>query len=252
MLCVYASASPRARAASALASGAIVAGILLALIFGLRVHDVLHSAGSMISVVLDPEKPKPPPEPRQKPKPATRSAPKGDPSPKNLKNKAAQVVAPPPRVVVKPPPPVPVATQSPGIGSAAQTGASDRLGPGQGAGGLGNGFGGGGDGGDGDGDGRPVAGPRQIRGKLSYSDLPDGVLEEGDQASVGVRYTVEPDGRVSHCIADEPSRYRVLNAMTCRLIEERFVFRPARNRYGDPVRSQIAERHTWFRRPDDD
>lgn len=242
---MYASASPRARAASALASGAIVALILAALVFGLRVRDVLHSSRSLISVVFDPEQPKPPPEPKVKPKPATRSAPNGDPSPRNLRNKAAQVVAPPPRIMIAVPPPVPVATQKAGLGSAAQTGASDRAGPGQGAGGYGNGYGGGGYGGDGD--GRAVA-ERQIRGKLSYNDLPEDVLMPGRQAAVGVRYFVNIDGRVSGCLVDEPSGYPGIDAMTCRLIEQRFVFRPALDRAGRPVRVRIAETHTWFSR----
>lgn len=248
---VYASASPRVQAVSALAAGAIVALGVVALVFGLQVREALHSAGALISVSLESREPKPPEQPKPKPRPSTKSAPKGDPAPRNLRNEAAQVVVPPPRVVLRPPLPFPVATQQPGIGSAPQTGASDHLGPGQGAGGVGSGRGGGGRGGDGDGLGQPAKGPRQIRGKLSYSDLPDDLLQEGDEAAVGVRYTVDADGGVSQCLVDEPSRYRQLNALTCRLIEQRFRFRPARNRHGDAVPSQIVERHTWFRRPDD-
>lgn len=246
---MYASATPRQTAASALASAGIVALIGLALVLGLRAGQVLHDTGSLISVVLDADKPPPPPEPKSKPKPSVKSAPKGAPSPRNLRNKAAQVVAPPPRILLAPPPPMPVATQSPGTGSAANNGASDQRGTGQGAGGIGNGLGGGGQGGDGW--GRPVKGPRQIRGKLSYADMPDGLLQEGQEASVGVIYTVEIDGRVSQCRADQPSGYAVLDALTCRLIEQRFRFRPARDRAGDPVPSKITERHYWFVRPED-
>ena len=249
---MYASASPRERSLAALAAGAIVASVGYVLVTGLGHSIVAHGRDALTSVIFESKPPPPPEQPKPKPKPVTSSAPKGNPSPKNLRNQAAQVVAPPPRVVLMPPLPIPVATQQPGVGSAAQTGASDQRGPGQGAGGVGNGLGGGGRGGDGDGWGRPAKGPRQIRGKLSFSDLPDGLLEEGDEAAVGVRYTVEADGAVRRCLVDEPSRYRELNALTCQLIEQRFRFRPARNRFGDAVPSQIVERHTWVRRPDGD
>ena len=94
----------------------------------------------------------------------------------------------------------------------------------------------------------PVVGPRQIRGKLTYRDLPPDVLQPGQQARVGVKYNVNTDGRVSGCRVDEPSGVRVADAMTCRLIEQRFVYRPARDRSGRPVRSIIVETHTWFTR----
>jgi protein TonB len=146
----------------------------------------------------------------------------------------------PPLIVL--PPPIVTATR-PAQGDAAQTGASDRAGPGQGAGGAGNGNGGGGTGGDGDG---IVVGPRQIKGRLAFKDLPDGLLAPGDEASVGVRYAVNVDGTVSDCVADEPSGLPQLDALACRLIEQRFRYRPARDRAGRPVRAIVAERHTWI------
>lgn len=248
---MYASASPRARSVSALASGTIVGLTAYLLVTGLAHGVIAQGREALVSVVFDPETPKPPPEPPPpKPRPAEASAPKGNPSPENLRNRAAQVVAPPPRIVILPPPPVPVATQTPGLGSAAQTGASDRAGPGQGAGGIGDGFGGGGQGGDGS--GRAAKGPRQIRGSLSFKDLPQDVLAEGSEARVGVRYWVETDGRVTGCRADEPSGYPSIDAMTCRLIEQRFVYRPARDRAGRPVRVPVVESHTWLRREEGD
>lgn len=247
---MYAPASPHERIASALAAGAVVACVGYALVTGLGYGVIAHGRDALVSVIFDPERPKPPPEPKSRPKPSADSAPKGVPAPKNLRNKAAQVVAPPPRLVIAPPSPMPVATVTPGVGNAAQTGASDLPGPGQGAGGEGNGLGGGGDGGDGD--GRAATGPRQIRGKLSYRDLPQGVLEPGGEARVGVRYWVDTDGRVRGCRVDEPSGYPGIDAMTCRMIEQRFVYRPARNRAGRPVRVPVVEWHTWFSKEEGD
>ncbi len=237
-------ASPRHRAASALASLAIVLLLAFALIFGLRVGAIVRDTGSLVSVLLPASKPPPPPKPpKPEVRPSARPAAKGAPSPRNLRNQATPVVAPPviPLIV---PPPIVAATQA-GTGQAASSGASDRAGPGQGAGGLGNGNGGGGNGGDGDGDG-VVEGPRQIRGKLSFRDMPEEMLPPGSEARVGVRYTVEIDGRVSHCLADEPSGIPGLDVLACRLIEERFRFRPARGRDGRPMRATIVEAHSWF------
>ena len=239
-------ASRRERTAAALASGTIVLGFAVMLVFGLRVGWLPPGAASLVSVDVAPDVPKSPPSEPPARRRTRESAPKDAAAPRALRNEATPIVAPPVIPLIVPPPVVtaPVA----GAGSAASQGASDLPGPGQGAGGTGNGTGGGGLGGNGDGGGMPVVGPRQIKGRLTYRDLPDGLLEPGQQARVGVRYTVGIDGRVSGCIADEPSGLAVADSLTCRLIEQRFVFRPARDAAGRAVRSQIVEYHTWFSR----
>jgi protein TonB len=241
-------ASPQERAAAALAAFAIVLLLVVALVFGLRVAVVVRDSATLVSVLLDEPKP---PQPKPSPKPARQpesKAAKGAPAPANRKNQATPIVAPPvvPLIV---PPPVVVATQA-GTGQAASNGASNRTGPGQGAGGIGNGTGGGGRGGEGAGGGVAV-GPRQIHGHLSFSDMPEGLLAPGAEAHVGIRYVVGIDGRVSDCLVDEPSGYRVLDTLTCRLVSQRFRFKPARDKAGRPVASQIAETHTWFVREKD-
>jgi protein TonB len=87
-----------------------------------------------------------------------------------------------------------------------------------------------------------------VGGKLSYRDLPDGVLPEGTEAAVAVIFAVNPDGRVSQCSAERSSGYPALDSLACRLIEQRFRFRPAKDRFGRPVRSWVAETHTWVAR----
>ncbi|HVR90818.1 MAG TPA: energy transducer TonB [Novosphingobium sp.] len=233
----------REQALSAIASAAIVVLFAAMLVLGLRASSLPSKAGALVSVDFAPPPPDrdpPPPEPRR----TAASAPKNAPSPRNLKNEATPIVAPPVIPLIVPPPiaTAPVA----GGGAATNQGASNLPGTGQGAGGSGNGLGGGGTGGDGD--GVPAVGPRQIRGKLSYRDIPAGLLQPGQQARVGVRYTVNVDGRISGCIVDEPSGLAVADALTCRLIEQRFVYRPARDRAGRAVRSIIVETHTWFSR----
>jgi periplasmic protein TonB len=230
-------------AASALA---IVASIAAMLFFGLATARIAPAPTQLVAIDVAPPRPQPTERPKPQVRASRKSAPKGKPSPPNLRNKATQVVAQRVPLLIEPPPIV-AATEA-GIGSAANTGASDRIGPGRGAGGIGDGDGGGGLGGDGDGDGgggRAVVGPKQIKGRLGYDDLPAGLLAFGQEASVEVLYTVHPDGRVSHCRAVRSSGISMLDAVACQLIEKRFRFRPARDRAGKPVRADVIETHTW-------
>lgn len=238
------------RTLSAASSLAIVAAICALLLLGLNIRQSAPAALHLVSVDLGDPEPQPrPSEPPQAPQPhARKSAPKHEASPRNIRNVATPIVAPPVRLPI-PPPPVVTAPLA-GTGAAANNGASNLPGPGQGAGGVGNGLGGGGTGGsgNGDGDGEAEIGPRRTAGKLSYRDLPEGVLAEGQQAAVEVVYAVNPDGRASQCRAERSSGYPVLDSLACRLIEQRFRFKPAQDRNGRPVRAWIEETHTWFAR----
>ena len=227
---------------------AIVVAMLALLVLGLNVERTAVTTLRLVSVDLA-EAPQPQPTGQPKaPKPRARKpAPRHEASPRNVRNEATAVVAPPVRPLVVPP--VVTAPQA-GIGSAANNGASSLPGPGQGAGGAGNGLGGGGLGGNGagDGDGEAVVGPRQTGGKMSYKDLPEGVLGLGQEASVDVVYAVNPDGRASNCRAEHSSGYPLLDNLACRLIEQRFRFKPARDRLGRPVRAWVEETHSWIAR----
>jgi len=237
------------RALSALLSALIIAGMGIMLVLGLRpdLRQALHPR-DLISVAFS--EPTPTPEPTRKPPlpPAKSSAPKDDAGAAALRAKATAVVAPPVPVVLAPPPVIaaPVAN----TGAQASNGAANVAGPGQGAGGIGNGLGGGGQGGNGLGRSPgPDTEPRQIKGKLSQRDLPDGLLAPGAEASVGVRYTVLTDGTVGDCVVTQSSGYPALDPVPCRLIRERFRFRPARDGWGRPVNAQIVETHTWVEEP---
>jgi len=246
---MYAPHPPRAAAGGS--SVAIVALLCALLVLGLRVEPLAQAPFGLVSVDLT-EPPPPPPQVERKAKVphARKPAPRHEASPRNVRNQATAVVAPPPRLPV-PPPPVITAPMA-GVGAAADNGASNRPGPGQGAGGIGNGLGGGGLGGEGngDGDGEAVVGPRQIGGRMSYRDLPEGLLPLGEEAEVEVVFAVNPDGSASQCRVEHSSGYRALDGLACRLIEQRFRFRPAKDRYGRPVRSWVEESHTWVARED--
>ena len=58
-------------------------------------------------------------------------------------------------------------------------------------------------------------------------------------------YTVEPDGRATGCRITASSGSAELDSHTCRLIEQRFRFRPSLDGRGRPVRSRIVQDHYW-------
>ncbi|QJU57957.1 energy transducer TonB [Sphingomonas sp. AP4-R1] len=220
---------------------ASAAGLLMSA-FDVSVARIGETALALVDLRPPAPPPPPPPEPV-----VPRERAKGAPSPPNLRNKATEIVAKPP--VIRLPPPVPVvAAPAPNIGMAAQSGASDRSGPGQGAGGRGDGDGGGGDGGEGN--GTP---PRWVKGRLSFADLPPELRATGWSGTVGVSYAVGVDGRASACRIDHSSGNPVVDAITCRQIEQRFRFRPALDEDDRPVRSVLVENHEWIveREPED-
>src|SRR6185436_8924688 len=79
--------SAQERAASAAAAFAVVLLLALALIFGLRVGQVVRNPGALVSVFLEPEKPPEHKQPKQAVHRTERAAAKGAPSPRNLRKK---------------------------------------------------------------------------------------------------------------------------------------------------------------------
>lgn len=224
------------------AVGAVIAVILLGylLLAGLTVDTLVRSENPLHLLDLQMARSKqhrpPPHSNRQKPNKAS-----GKPSPRNLRNKAAAIVTPPPLIPQRLPSPL-VTAPIAGLGMTASAGASDRPGPGAGAGGSGKGTPGGG---YGDGDDDNEAPPRLIKGRLKFSDLPPDLRDNGIGGTVSVRYEVESNGRVSDCIIITSSGSTELDQLTCQLIQQRFRFAPSRDHEGEPVQSIIEERHTW-------
>ena len=183
------------------------------------------------------------PEPKKKPKPKD---PEGAASPANLRDTPTQVVAPKPKIVIPVPPPVVVAPIA-GLGSRPSAGAADVPGPGTGAGGIGHGLGSGayGTGTGGGGGGGAAIRARLIRGSIRDSDYPRRAVERRSEGVVYLRFVVAPDGRVSRCDVTRSSGHPELDATTCRLILQRFRYRPARDAYGNPVSEVIRGEHVW-------
>lgn len=240
----------RDRMKSAVGVAAFHALLGYALIKGLayRAAEQASENPKIFNVALDPP---PPPEaepPRVEPSPAKPKPkdPEGAASPKNLRDTPSPIVALPPVVVLPVPTPVVVAPVA-GEGTRPSAGASDVPGPGTGSGGTGNGLGSGesGTGTGGGGGGGTGTGLRWIRGSIRHSDYPEAAIEAHASGTVYMRFVVTPDGRATDCTVTRSSGNAALDGTTCRLIERRFRYRPARDHQGRPVAHPVEGRHDW-------
>jgi len=238
----FLTSNPRDRIASAIATVLIEGLFLYIVLIGLTVGFPAQRTNDVDTFALLP--PPPPPAPRRIPQHAKKSHREGAASPPNLRSKATPVIAPTPQVVLPLPPPPIAATPKPAVGSDRMSGASNRIGPGVGSGGIGNGTGSGGAG-DGDGDGGELP-PRWRSGRIRDSDYPSFLADAQVQGTVGLRYVVLTNGRVGDCRVTRSSGSAELDALTCRLVQQRFRFDPSRDADGDPVESIIVENHSWL------
>ncbi len=242
----------RRRLGSAVAVGAIHALLGYAFLTGLgaRVSERISDELKLIDVSETP-----PPPPAEPPKPekvkksnvAKPKDPEAAAAPPNLKETSTEIMAPTPEIRLPIPSPV-VTAPAAGQGNAPAAGAAEIPGPGTGRGGQGNGLGSGeygpgsGGGGGGIGSGSPA---RLIRGSIRDSDYPRAAYEARASGTVFIRFVVAPDGRVHECQVTRSSGSRSLDATTCRLIIERFRYRPARDAYGNRIAETIRGEHSW-------
>jgi protein TonB len=232
---------------SAIAAVVAIHAALLFVLLHLSGRIDLADPQSVLRVFDVTNVPPPPPAQPDVPKPAEQARkPKdqeGAASPPNLKSQATPVVAPKPRVELPVTPPVAV-TQTPNQGAAPTQGASSIAGPGTGAGGTGNGTGSGGSVNGSGGGGEGIATRAQLMTpSLRSRDYPSELRQRLTNGPPPfVMFTVEPNGRVSGCHIYQSSGDPAVDEMTCRLVTARFVYRPAYNRRGEPVASQMAYR----------
>lgn len=223
------------------ALGALAIQALLGwlLISGLAVHRPAREAPAtrLLDFTLPPP---PPPEPEKPPAPKPR-APKeeGKAAPPNLVSRATEVVAPVPAIV---PPPLPAALK-PAEGNDPSSGNAPVAGPGTGAGGVGDGTGSGNRGnGPGGGGGTAL---RLIRGDITGRDYPEAAARIGATGTVGLRFVVGVDGRVSDCRVTRSSGNADLDETTCRLIRKRFRYEPSRDARGRPYADVVTGEQVW-------
>lgn len=225
------------RAASGIAAaGAVIAvGWVMATGFDLTIVRKAQDAISAIAI--------PAPAPSKPPVPAEarNDTASGEASAANRRAKAAAVAAPQTRLPPIIPPPVSAAPR-PGTGNEASAGATPEPGPGSGAGGQGDGTGSGGS-------GRGMGGgtrPAWLSGRIADRDYPGSASRARVGGEVEVRFTIEASGRVTRCRVSRSSGDAALDSTTCRLIEDRFRFRPATNARGEAIASEYGWRQSWW------
>jgi protein TonB len=175
--------------------------------------------------------------------------PPAPPPPNDVEQGAA---APPSRGVTEapspPPPPAPLAPPTPaevavdpGSGQASGLGAAPGTGAGRGGEGSGSGAGG-------EGSGRGaglVTPPQRIEGALTNADYRRARPPEGAAGTVRVSFRVRSDGSADRCAVLGSSGFAEFDEATCRLIEQRFRFRPARDESGRAIDWTVRTEYTW-------
>jgi len=184
--------------------------------------------------------PAPPPPVVPDPAPAIARALRGEAAPSAVRARPSPVAAPTP--IVPPPLPRP-APPIAAAGTAVAAGAAPTPGPGTGAGGVGEGPG---RGAAGSGTGGGGSGATLIRGGIVDRDYPRDARRARLGGVVTVRFTVEPDGGVDGCRVTQSSGVTSLDLTTCRLIEQRFRYAPARDAAGLAVAEPRGWRQTWW------
>lgn len=234
--------------AAALAA-AINLAIGIAIVRGLSVPFV-PVAQSALKLFNLSDAPPPPPPVVSPPPEKTRSEthkpkdPEGAAAPPAKKSSPTEVAAP--KSKFPPPPPIPAAPVA-GQGAEAKAGAAPIDGPGTGRGGVGNGLGSGllGNGSGGGGGGGRASDSEQIAGSIGNEDYPKAALVDRAQGTVHFLFTVVPNGHIANCRIVRSSGSAVLDATTCRLAQQRFRFRPARDTAGHPISSEEEGEQQW-------
>jgi protein TonB len=223
---------PRERAI-ALGAVAVVQGVVaFALLRGLQV-DVARP-GEVVQRLIEITLAKPPPPPpvpaRAMPKPSPESAPKA--APEKLGG------SPGPKPAHAPPSVAPVVPVAPAAApSGGGRGSGPAVGTGAGGGVGGNGYG------AGAGGGTEI---ELISGDITPRDYPKRVGNAGVGGTVSVTFTVQANGRATGCRVTRSSGVPELDGLTCSIIEQRFVFRPATDRLGRPVSDEVEWDQDWI------
>jgi TonB family protein len=93
--------------------------------------------------------------------------------------------------------------------------------------------------------GEPVEPARLRSGSIGHDDYPPGALRRGDQGAVSVEFTAAANGRVEDVKVVRSSGSADLDEATCRIIERRFRYAPARDARGEPVPQKVAQTVRW-------
>ena len=219
---------PRERAFALAAVVCVQAALGFALLSGLRVS--VSRPADMVERLLNFSIPPPPPRvplPEPKRTKDSSSAPQAE--------RAPLGGSPGPKPAHAPPSVAPVVAVKPSAApSGGGTGTGTALGRGAGGGAGGSGYGNGG--------GRDL---ELLSGDITPQDYPRHLAKAGIGGTVRMLGTVQTNGRVTNCRVTRSSGVPELDGLTCRLIEQRFVYRPATDRTGRPVTDEVEIEWTW-------
>lgn len=84
-----------------------------------------------------------------------------------------------------------------------------------------------------------------LQGLFTGDDYPSSALENEESGTTSVRLTIGTDGRVSGCSVTGSSGSRTLDSATCRVLQRRAKFTPARDSNGNPTSDSVSQRITW-------
>jgi len=229
---------PRERLAAFAAVALVQLGLALVLLNGLRVEvgGSAEAVQRLVEIAL-PHTPPPVPPPVQ-PKPKAKTEHSSSSAPKALPKPIGGTPGPQPSHALPAPTPV-VAVHPSAPASGGGSGTGPAIGSGAGGGSGGQGYGAGDDGG---------TDLVQIAGSIGQSDYPRDLRERGVGGRVEFTFTVEPNGRVGRCSVTRSSGVAELDALTCRLVQQRFVYRPSTDRYGRPIEDEVDGVHDWIAR----
>ncbi len=89
--------------------------------------------------------------------------------------------------------------------------------------------------------------PRSIRPEswISMEDYPARALRDAAEGNVRYRMTVGTNGRGRDCVVTISSGHEALDEGTCRLLEQRGLYEPARDAQGNAVDAQVAGIIEW-------
>ena len=80
---------------------------------------------------------------------------------------------------------------------------------------------------------------------LSSDDYPPAALRNEERGDVDFRLAIGRDGRVSGCTITGSSGSAILDSATCRTIQARARFAPARDADGRPTSDRLRGRMSW-------
>jgi TonB family protein len=87
---------------------------------------------------------------------------------------------------------------------------------------------------------------RNVASVFRVDDYPSSAIAHSEQGTVGARFWVSKEGKISDCTVIESSGSKVLDQQTCSIIRSRARFDPARTQAGEAVACPSFVRIRWL------